>query len=407
MFGGSDSAFKNLDYVACWLQKAADYVSDFGGTAAFVATNSICQGENVQLLWPRIFRRDVIISFAYASFHWKNNAVNNAGITCVILGLSRSLDVSVKKLYSDQHVTVVQHISPYLTATRSVVVEKASTPLNGMQEMVYGSKPLDWGYLTLSTSEKVAIEQQYPDSKPLFKRYIGSEEFIDGTDRWCLWITEDTVATADAIEPIRRRILACKKKREAGGMSAKAQARTPYRFMLAAHQDTDAFLIPMVSSERRQYLQIGLMPRTTVINSNAYAIYNGPLYLFAVLSSRMHAVWAYSIGGRMRNDPRYSHNLIYNTFPIPHLSTEQETIMADRARSIIRARGAHPGKTIAWMYNPETMPKNLLEAHQANDVFLDEHVYGRTFADDMQRLEKLFSMYEQRAATAINGNVLL
>lgn len=398
IFGGA-SMYKNIDYVACWFVKAASYIAETGAHAAFVATNSVCQGENVPILWPRVYAKQVEIEFAYTSFRWTNNASHNAGITCIIVGLQPANPKTQKLLYTDEHVRTVENIGPYLTATQSVVVDRAANPLQGLPEMVYGNKPLDWGHLTLSTAEKEQICGRYPDAEHFMRRYYGSDEFIDGLERWCLWISDDLRQVAEAIPPIKKRFAECRKAREAGGLSARSNAATPHRFMVTTHQETEAMLVPMVSAERRRYLQIGMMPPTVIINSNAYAVYDPPAFLFALLSSRMHAVWTAAIAGRMRNDPRYSNSYVYNTFPVPTLSEEQRKILADHSKAILRARTKYPGKTIAWLYNPETMPTTLLEAHLENDAFIEEYVYGRVFKDDTTRLDRLFALYARMRET--------
>jgi hypothetical protein len=393
MFSGADASYKNIDYVACWFIKASNYISLQNANAAFVATNSLCQGENVPILWPRIYSKSVAITFAHTSFKWTNNASHNAGITCIIVGIGRATSAKRKLIYSDEHAKNVGNISPYLTPTQSVIVYRALEPVQGLPEMIYGNKPLDWGYLTLSGAEREHLCRDYPEAAAFTRRYYGSDEFIDGVERWCLWIPDELRKQAEAIPPIKQRLAACRKAREQGGVSARSNASTPHRFMVVTHQDTVAMLIPMVSAERRRYLQIGIMPATTIINSNAYAIYNPPAFLFALLSSRMHAVWISSIAGRMRTDPRYSNTYVYNTFPVPDLSDEQRRVLAGHSKAILKARAKHPGKTIAWLYNPETMPANLLESHQDNDAYIDEQIYGRNFRDDTQRLDFLFAMY--------------
>jgi hypothetical protein len=392
LFSNLGNNYKNLDYVACWFVKAAAYIETTNCRAAFVATNSICQGDNVGMLWPVVYSHGAEIAFAYTSFRWSNSAAHNAGVTCVIVGLARTDPNRVKRLYVGEHVSSVKNIGPYLTASRNIIVRRESTPIQGFPEIVYGSKPLDNGYLTLSAAERSNMISQYPNALPLIREYLGTDEFVDGVKRWCLWIPDSLLPLAESIPPIQSRLRACKTFREEGGMSARSMAATPHRFMVRTHRETDALLIPMVTSERRRYLQIGLMPPACIINSNAYALYDPQPYIFAILSSRLHRIWAETVGGQLETRVRYSNTLVYNTFPIPALSDEQKRILGERAAGILRRR-ANPGKTIAWLYNPETMPPDLLKAHHENDAYLEEQVYGRSFQDDTQRLEHLFDMY--------------
>lgn len=393
LFGHLARQYKNIDYVACWFLKAADYIEHTNSKAALVATNSICQGENVPILWPAVYSHDAEIDFAYTSFRWSNNASHNATVTCVIVGLAKADSGSVKRLYLNDHVSRVKNIGPYLTASNTIIVEKKSRPIQGLPEIIYGNKPLDWGHLTLSAAERARIVTDYPEARHLVRRYYGSDEFVDGLERWCLWIVDDDLRLAETIQPIASRLRACKEARKNGGMSARSNASTPHRFMVTTHRETDAMIIPMVTSERRRYLQIGMMPPTSIINSNAYALYDPPAYLLAILSSRLHRIWAETVGGKLEMRIRYSNTLVYNTFPVPVLSDEQKRILAERSREILRARAKHPGKTIAWLYNPETMPDNLQQAHDQNDAYLEEYIYGRKFRDDTQRLEHLFALY--------------
>ena len=405
LFSKVANNYKNLDYVSCWLLKAAAYIEQTNCKAAFVATNSICQGDNVGMLWPVIYSHGAEIDFAYTSFRWSNSAAHNAGVTCVIVGLANVDPHRVKRLYSGDHVSEAKNIGPYLTASRNIIVGREAKPIQGFPEIVYGSKPLDNGFLTVSATERSNMISQYPQALNLIREYFGTDEFVDGVKRWCLWIPDDLLPMADSIPPIKSRLRACRKFREGAGMSAKSMAATPHRFMVRTHRETDALLIPMVTSERRRYLQIGLMPPTSIINSNAYALYDPQPYILAVLSSRLHRIWAVTVGGQLETRIRYSNTLIYNTFPIPALSDEQKRILGERAAAILRAR-AKPGKTIAWLYNPETMPPDLLKAHENNDAYLEEHVYGRSFQDDTQRLEHLFAMYAREKDLRERGHTL-
>ena len=385
-------AYKDVDYVSCWFVKMADYIASSAKTSgALVATNSICQGEHVAFLWPYIFDLKLRISFACTPFKWTNRAAHNAGVTCVIVGLS--MDPSVeRRLYTNGYHTTVSNINAYLVPTeRNLIVSKRTRPISNLPTLVHGSIPSDGGHLILSSSEAREILNRYPEAKHLIRRFFGTREFLYSIDRYALWITDEDAAFALSIPPIAQRIKRTQRVRMSGGSQARAASDKPHRFAYISHRDAGALVIPEVSSERRNYLQIGHSTPSEITSNKIYAVYNPPRHLLALLSSRLHYIWAATVGGRMEMRLQYSAGLVYNTFPVPSLSDEQKRILSDHSRAIVRARA--PGKTLAWLYNPETMPTDLLEAHKENDAYIEECVYGRKFKDDTQRLEHLFALY--------------
>ncbi len=387
-------AYRDVDYVSCWFVKLADYISNSGDVrGALVSTNSVCQGEQVPFLWPYVLDRDIRIMFAHTSFKWSNSASHNAGVTCVIVGLCRTDDHHKKTLYHDNHAQIVSYINPYLTPGETPIVLKAQNPLFQLPPIAKGNLPNDGGHLILLPAEKDEILDKYPTAAGLIRRYIGSSEFIHGTDRYCLWISDTNLPIAQSIPPIRDRILAVLRTRQKGGTQARAAVNVPHRFVYISHRDAEAIIIPEVSSEHRQYLQIGLIGKSDVPNNKLYVCYDPPSYLLATLSSRMHRLWLLTVGGGLETRPSYSNTLVYNTFPIPALSSEQRQVLSEHSMAILKARAKHLGKTIAWLYDPATMPANLAKAHEDNDGYLEQYVYGRAFKDDTQRLEHLFAMY--------------
>lgn len=383
---------KELDYIAGWFAKGASYIASSNAKLALVATSSLCQGRQVALLWPSIFSRDLEIHIAYTPFKWANNASHNAGVSCVIIGL-RNADKNPKRLYTDGHVRLVANISPYLAASPTVTVTETSVPINDLPEMYSGNEPRDGGHLILNPRERAELLAKYPNAQSFLRHYSGSKEFIYNIDRSCLWITDETLPEALTIPILRDRIEAVRLDRLGRGAQRQQAARHPHRFRYITHQDVPAILVPAVSSEKRQYLPVGLFGKDTVISYSAFAVYDPPMYLIAILSSRLHLIWWHAVAGKLDSRPRYSSTLVYNTFPIPSLSAEQKRILADHSKAILKARGRHPSKTIAWLYDPKTMPPDLKKAHDENDTYLEEYVYGKAFTDDAQRLEHLFVMY--------------
>ena len=394
VFATVTNAYKNLDYVAAWYLKGADYCSAEKAQCAFVATNSICQGEQVAMLWPHILMKGLEIGFAHQSFKWRNNASHVAGVTCVIVGIRRISDQK-KLLYSADISKIVRNISPYLIDRDDTIVVKETLPLNTLPKMDWGSKPVDDGNLILSTEEKNKLVSDIPGTARFIRRYIGAQEFIRGEERWCLWIPDGERKKAESIAPLADRIAAVEKFRKASKkQQTVAFASVPHKFCEIRHQENDATLVPCIFSEDREYFTIGFCSGAdTVVNNKCFAIYEAEPYVMAVLSSKLHAVWVSTVCGQLETRISYSNTLGYNTFPVPELSASQKQELDDHAWSIIGARETHPGKTIAWLYDPETMPDNILQAHRALDATLERICIGRLFKSDTERLEYLFKQY--------------
>jgi hypothetical protein len=390
--------FKNLDYVAAWYLKGADYCAAYNSQCAFVATNSICQGEQVSLLWPLILSQGIEIGFAHLGFHWKNSAVNNAGVTCVIVGIRR-ISKSSKKLFFGISLKEVFNISPYLMEMDNIFVTRKSTPISNFQPMLKGNQPTDGGHLILSREEKSLLLNQFPSSAKFLRRLYGSKDFIQGLERWCLWIEDDDLETALNIDPIKSRIENVRKTRlSSKAPSTKSKANIAHKFIQIQDFGKEAIVVPEVSSERRQYIPCGFLDDSTIVTNKIFAIYNPPAYMLSIISSRMHMVWLAAVGGRMRKDYSYSNVLVYNNFPIPDLSEDQKQTLEEHVWEIIKARESHQGKTIAWLYDPDTIPADLLAEHQTLDDTLEKIYIGRPFKSDMERLEHLFKLYKEMIA---------
>lgn len=394
IFAPVTKTYKNLDYVAAWYLKAADYGVHVESQAAFVATNSICQGEQVEMLWPLIYQRGAEIGFAHQSFKWRNNASQVAGVTCVIVGIRRRSQ-GRKTLYSGELARTVKNIGPYLLDMDDTIVSKEMTPINGLPKMDWGNKPTDGGHLILSPEQKDELIQTHPNTARLIRRIYGSQEFIRGVERWCLWISNEDRAFAESIAPIKKRIDAVAQFRlDSPAPQTRDYARFPHRFRQIQNFGSDAILVPIVFSEDREYFTIGFCDgETSVVNNLCYAVYDAEPYVMAILSTKLHAVWISTVCGQLETRIRYSNTMGYHTFPLPILSSEQRQELDDHAWAIIAARETHPGKTIAWLYDPETMPDNILQAHRALDAGLERICIGRPFKTDTERLEHLFKQY--------------
>jgi len=399
-------SWKSLDYVAGWFMKAADYGAHSPAAAAFVSTNSICQGQQVPILWPLIFATGHEIGFAHTSFKWTNLASHNAGVTVAIVGISNRAG-KTRRLFSitdDAKTAVkdVEHINAYLVPTMNVIVDKAPRPLGEQAEMSFGNKPVDGGYLLLSRDEVDAIGLTCEQQALFIRRIYGSAEFIRGLERYCLWIEDKDLNEAMRITVIRQRIDGVRAMRLASPKSATiATADTPHKFGEVRQTGQEAVIIvPSVSSESRDYLPVGYMDKRTIVTNLAFALYDAPLWNMALIASRLHLVWIGTVCGKLKTDFRYSNTLGWNTFPVPLLTEQNKADLTACAENILLAREAHFPATIADLYDPETMPDNLRAAHARNDEVLERIYIGRRFKNDTERLEKLFDLYTKMTAAA-------
>lgn len=382
---------KSIDYIAGWFWKASEFIRH-GGSFAFVSTNSICQGVQVPLIWPPIFRNGQAISFCHRDFYWANNASKNANVICVIVGVSSSIKSS-KLIFDGEVRKVANHINAYLVDGPDLIIEKAPNPINGLPQMFAGNIPRDLGHFMMDRSDYVSIIQEYPVSSSFLRRIMGSSEFINGTERYCLWIDDSQAPAAMAIPPIAERIEKVRAYRESGSDRGKLGVDTPYKFERTITGKHSQLIIPRVSSERREYLPVGYQKSSSIVSDAAQAIYDAPLYTMSLICSKMHICWVGLTAGRMKSDYRYSSGVCYNTFPVPKLTEQNKADLTRCAEDILLAREAHFPATIADLYDPEKMPENLRHAHERNDEVLERIYIGRRFRNDTERLEKLFELY--------------
>lgn len=397
IFGDRVQNWKSLDYVAGWLMKAADYGTKSKSATAFVATNSVCQGIQVSILWPLIFKTGHEIAFAYPSFKWANLATHNAGVTVVIVGI-KPKPTNPKRLFLvDSSGQTVERqcvqINAYLAAAENIIVEKTSKPLGQQSEMTFGNTPIDGGHLLLSRDERDALQLTAVQQTRFVRRILGSAEFIRGIERYCLWIEDQQLEQAKSIPAINQRINAVRELRLNGGTTAKDIAERSHQFQRMNAAKSHTIIVAAISSENRPYLPCGVIDnRTTTTNKN-YALYDAPLWNMALIASRLHWVWIGTVCVRMRTDFSYSNTLGWNTFPVPTLTEKNKADLTACAEDILLAREAHFPATIADLYDPEKMPENLRQAHDRNDEVLERIYIGRRFKNDTERLEKLFEMY--------------
>ena len=390
--------YKNLDYIACWFFLVARFISDSNIKMAFVSTNSISQGEQVALLWEHIFDLNIEIFFAHQSFRWINNAKGNAGVTCVIIGL-RKISTKPKILYQDNVSSNVPNISPYLINGKNHFVLKRSNTLSNISKIDYGNKAVDGGFLILSTNDKNKLLSNHPESEEMIRPFIGSNEYIKGIERYCLWIPDSRLSIAESIPSIHKRIEGVRAMRLASrddGANKMANSSHQFREMKTANKNL--IIIPSVSSEYRDYIPIGFLSHDFIISNLAFAVYDPPTWIFAVISSRMHMTWVRAVAGRLETRIRYSSSLCYNTFPFPDISAKQKEKLEEHVFAVLDEREKHPEKTMAQLYDPDKMPAGLRQAHHDMDIAIEQCYRAKPFSSDEERLEYLFTLYEAMIA---------
>jgi hypothetical protein len=404
IFEGRAKGWKSLDYVAGWFMKAADYGTQTNAVAAFVSTNSICQGEQVPILWPLVFATGHEITFAHTSFKWANLASYNAGVTVVVVGISNHAG-RLRRLFSvaeDGTVIAkeVEHINAYLVPGPNVIVAIVSRPPTTKASMVWGNKPTDGGHLVLSLAELKELCSTNPEAETFIRPYYGAAEYIRGLQRFCIWVGDNDVDAASEIPELRRRFAMVRDFRASSKAAETRPAATfPHRFrQIQSVASQHTLVVPQVSSERREYLPIGLLPQRSIVSNLAFALYDAPLWNMALIASRLHLVWIATVCGKLETRYRYSSTLGWNTFPVPTLTEKNKADLTRCAEDILLAREAHFPATIAELYEPEKMPADLREAHERNDEVLERIYIGRRFRNDTERLEKLFELYIKMTA---------
>lgn len=392
---------KTTDYVTGWFAKFLDYIDgEPNAVSAFVATNSVCQGQQAIDVWPAAFQRGCEIRFAYTSFKWANLASHNAGVTVVIIGLGKKSS-AIKKLFQEDLLKQCSVISPYLVPNSLAYVQKTNEPIGEQSLMLFGNMPRDGGHLFLDSDLAAKIMAKDAIARPFIKRFVGSDEMINGRLRYCLWIEDDEVGDAKKSDFIVRRLEAVAESRSKSDAESTRQfASRPHRFVqITGFAKHTVIIVPSVSSENREYLPVGYLPRGSIVSNAAFALYDAPLWNMALIASRLHLAWIATVCSRMRTDFRYSNTLGWNTFPVPLLTEQNKADLTRCAEDILLAREAHFPATIAELYDPDQMPENLRHAHERNDEVLERIYIGRRFRNDTERLEKLFDLYAKMTGT--------
>lgn len=390
--------YKNLDYIAIWFYKSADFIQNINAQFALVSTNSICQGEQVELLWPSIFDKKLEIGFAHTSFKWKNNAKENAGVSVIIIGV-RNINNYSKFIFSDNRVLTVNNINAYLTNGGNVIVRKRSKLLSLLPEMTYGNKAVYGEPLILNTEEKEnLILNNYGISKYI-KKFIGAKELLDNLERWVIWIRNDDLENSLLYKPLQERIENVKKLRLLSNeKGANELALKPHQFRDTFETITNSVVVPLTTSERRVYLPLGFTSNEEILSNAVSVIYNTEHWIFSIISSKIHMLWIKAVCGSLETRIRYSSVLGYNTFPFPTITELQKQELEQCVYRILDEREAHSEKTLAQKYDPDKMPDGLREVHRLNDLAVERCYRSKPFETDEERLEYLFKLYEQMIA---------
>ncbi|MDD9998731.1 MAG: hypothetical protein OXQ89_13400 [Rhodospirillaceae bacterium] len=397
-----------LDYVAAWFIKAGEYVKGSRARIGFVATNSITQGEQVAQLWPVLFGRcGLEIAYAHRTFAWGSDARGKAHVHVVILGLDRREAVRAEKrllsypdINGEPEESGHAALSPYLfdagrLSDPHLVVRGESVPINGMGRLIIGSKPIDGGNYIFDTDERAAFLEIEPDAERFIRPYIGAREYLQGGERCILALQDAPPEVLTRLPRVRERIASVRAFREASeSVPTQKLAATPTLYHVNVVPAAPFLVVPKVSSERREYVPVGWLEPPTIPSDLVFVLEDASLADFALLTSAMHMAWLRQFGGRLESRYRYSIGLVYNTFPLPPKDSDLSRLET-LARAVLDARAAHPGATLANLYDPDLMPPNLRKAHGALDLAVDRLYRRGGFASERERVEHLFMLYEK------------
>jgi hypothetical protein len=396
------SNVSKLDYVTCWYKKAIEFINGTKIECAFVSTNSICQGEQVPIFWQRLMNTyGLKINFAHQAFKWSNEAKGKAAVHCIIVGFSlfdrkEKFIFTYENVKSEPQKSIAKQINAYLIDAPTIFIEARNKPLCKVSAINYGSMPIDDGHLILSEEEYETLLHQEPDTKNMIKTYLGGDEFINNKKRFCLWLQNINPEKIRRSKFIMERIRRTRKFRESSNRdTTKKLAKTPTLFGEVRQPDSNYLIIPKVSSENRMYIPIGFLSKDVITNGSALIVPNATLYDFGILTSSMHNAWMRYVGGRMKSDYQYSASIVYNNFVwAQNVKDKQKSQIEKYAQQILDVRKKYHNNSLADLYDPLTMPRDLLKAHQELDKAVDK-AYGKTFSNDSARVAFLFERYKE------------
>jgi hypothetical protein len=395
-----------LDYVAAWYVKAAQFIQDTNIHIAFVSTSSISQGEQVGILWQELYGKYKIkIHFAHRTFSWSNEAKANAAVHCVIIGFGLH-DIENKRIFDYADIKgeptekKVKNINPYLVEGSDLVILSRKTPISNVPNINFGSMPNDGGHLILTESEKEEFLKNEPEAEKWIRPYTGAQEFINGYSRYCFWLVNIQPQELKRFKGISQRVEEVKRMRnQSNRETTRKLADFPTLFGENRQPNSDYLLIPSVSSENRKYIPIGFLSKDIIVSNLAFALPNATLYLFGILTSEMQMTWVKYVCGRLESRFRYSNTIVYNNYPFPeNVSDKQRQKVETAAQAVLDTRAKYPDSSLADLYDPLTMPPDLVKAHQTLDKAVDLCYRAQPFVSELNRIEYLFSLYEALTA---------
>ena len=385
----------NLDYVTAWYKKAADMMNGTEIRTAFVSTNSITQGEQVAILWKPLMERGMMINFAYRTFKWTNEAPGKAAVHCVVIGFS-FINTAHKYIFDGKIKNYATKINPYLVDAPDIFIESRSQPLCDVPNMVFGSMPNDGGHLIIEANEYRAFLRSEPSAKKFIRRFVGAVESINNLPRYCLWLVDATQVELQSMPLVLQRIEQVRdirsKSRAAG---TRKKAKTSALFYQISQPKSKYILVPRVSSERRDYIPIGFMSPKIIASDATLTVSNATLYHFGILTSSVHMAWMRAVCGRLEMRYRYSKDIVYNNFPWPDVSDDQKTMIETLAKAVLDTRAKFPDSSLADLYDPLTMPKELLKAHQSLDRAVMKLYKFKNDSTESSIVAALMEMYQK------------
>jgi len=399
--------FKDADYVSGWFLKASEYSELTNAKFSLVATSSVCQGEQVQFIWPRMWQRNQELFFAYVPFKWANNAANNAGVFVTVVGI-RNRSNEPKYIFDESQKRSVSNISPYITDGPNTIVRTTKLPLLGViPKMIMGNMARDDGNLILTREEARHLVAAYPEAEPFLMPLIGTKEIVNGVSRIAIHLNSVDENNWSKIPQILERVLAVRKfRQESKAKTTNGYVNVAHRFAQYCHRNEIAIALPSVTPEDRAYITPLLLREGVMVTNLAYLIYEFSIELFALLSSRMHIIWVIAVSGRLGSGIRYTPTVSYHTFPFPTLTEQNKIDLTHSAEDILLAREHYFPATIADMYDRDRMDSEfplVRQAHERNDEIIERIYIGRQFKNDTERLEKLFEMYSKMTSKQETG----
>ena len=394
-----------MDYVSAWFYKAAQYIQFTKIKVGFVSTNSVSQGEQVGILWGALLDKfSVIIHFAHRTFKWNNEAKGNAAVHCVIIGFA-NYETDEKYIFDYQDIKGepqlirAKNINPYLVDASNLIIPNRNKPICNVPAMMYGSKPTDGGYFLLTQEEKTEFLKKEPDSEKFIKPFISAKEFLNGGERYCLWLVDIQPNELKKMPEILKRVEAVRKFRSESVASSTRDYSSHTLFRQVTQPKSDYILVPRTTSENRRYIPLGFFTADNIVSDTCQAIPNGDLYLFGMLTSTMHMTWVKYVCGRLKSDFRYSKDIVYNNYPFPETANDkQKQKVETAAQAVLDTRAKYPDSSLADLYDPLTMPPDLVKAHQTLDKAVDLCYRPQPFVSELNRIEYLFSLYEALSA---------